>query len=66
MTTAGHETRQPIGVLESGLVIRQLNLTKHGAVGPYTASKFCFINAAVHFLSLRVSDNGNFFVQNWG
>ena len=31
MTTAGHVTRQPIAVLESGSVNRQLNLTELGA-----------------------------------
>jgi len=34
MTTAGHVTRQPIAVLESGSVNRQLNLTELGATGP--------------------------------
>jgi len=35
MTTAGHVThRQPVGVLERGLVNRQLKLTEHGINGP--------------------------------
>jgi len=39
MTVEGHVTRQPIGVLEHGLMNRRSQLAKHGVTGPKSAFK---------------------------
>jgi len=55
MATAGHATRQPIGVFEHGLVIQQLKLTEHGATVTWysfsTVIRLCFFTDAFTIIS---------------